>query len=71
MFDGLTNRLGSLIISLLSRNPGVPTIEEELLQGLVKAQAIPESMADDLNKVISTASTETLAAVQELWKAVD
>ena len=30
----------------LCRNPSVPTIEDELLQALAKAEAIPDNMKD-------------------------
>ena len=33
------------------RNPGVPTIEDELMKALSKAQAIPESLRDNLGKL--------------------
>ena len=33
------------------RNPGVPTIEDELIKALTKAQAIPESLQDNLGKL--------------------
>ena len=33
------------------RNPGVPTIEEDLIEALTKAEAFPEEMKDNLGKV--------------------
>lgn len=34
-----------------ARNPGVPTIEEDLIEALCKAEAFPEEMKDNLGKV--------------------
>ncbi len=38
------------LLSLPPRNPGVPTVEQELVGALVKAEAVPQSMEDDLSK---------------------
>ena len=43
-----------LVIIFPGRNPGVPTIEEELLEALTKAGAFPEEMKDNLGKVSLT-----------------
>lgn len=36
---------------VIVRNPGVPTIEEDLLEALCKAEAFPEEMKDNLGRV--------------------
>lgn len=36
---------------IMLRNPGVPTIEEDLLAALCKANAFPKEMENDLGKV--------------------
>ena len=38
-------------LTRVHRNPGVRTIEEELLEALCKAEAFPEDMRDNLGKV--------------------
>ena len=44
----------SHISHMALRNPGVRTIEEELLEALCKAEAFPEDMRDNLGKVRNT-----------------
>ena len=39
------------VCSPFIRNPGVPTIEEDLIEALAKAEAFPEEMKDNLGKV--------------------
>ena len=39
------------VLFLFVRNPGVSTIEEDLLEALCKAEAFPEEMKDNLGKV--------------------
>ena len=40
-----------MTVLFLVRNPGVPTIEEDLIEALCKAGAFPEEMKDNLGKV--------------------
>lgn len=51
---GLTHSLAHSSIRLTlptARNPGVRTIEEDLLEALLKAEAIPEKHRDNLGLV--------------------
>lgn len=40
-----------MFIIPIYRNPGVPTIEDELIEALAKAEAIPLDIKDDMVKI--------------------
>ena len=40
-----------MLSAVFARNPGVLTIEEDLIEALCKAEAFPEEMKDNLGKV--------------------
>ena len=52
------------------RNPGVPTIEEELLRALVKVEAIPENLKDNPGKLLFQRCARTDKGVSAARQAV-